>query len=59
MITEDEFMTPQNVADYLKVTIYAVYSWLGDGRLKGYKVGSDWRIRKSDVESFLKSNQAG
>jgi acetyl-CoA synthetase len=59
MIAEDEFMTPQNVADYLKVTIYAVYAWLGDGRLKGYKVGSDWRIRKSDVESFLKSNQAG
>ena len=51
------FMTPKEVADYLKVTIYAVYSWLGDGRLKGYKAGDVWRIKREDVDTFLKDNQ--
>ena len=56
---EDGLMTVKDVADYLKVTIYAVYSWLGDGRLKGFKAGDVWRVKREDVEAFLKSNQAG
>lgn len=55
---QDGYMTVDEVAKLLRVTIFSVYSWLGDGKLKGYKAGDQWRIKQSDVDAFLKSNQA-
>ena len=59
MILQDEFLTVTEVAAMLKVTTFTVYSWLNEGKLRGYKAGEGWRIKKEDIETFLKSNQAG
>lgn len=52
----DGYMTVRDAATFLKVTTDAIYTWLQDGRLKGYKAGSDWRIKREDIEKFLKPN---
>ena len=55
---ENGFMTVKEVADLLRVSIFTVYAWLGDGKLKGYRAGETWRIKREDVEDFLKPNKA-
>lgn len=54
---QDGYMTVREVADLLRVNIMTVYAWLGDGKLPGYKAGDLWRIKREDVDKFLKSNQ--
>lgn len=50
----DEFLTMQEVMNYLKVSRTAIYSWLNEGKLKAYKVGRSVRFKKSDIEAFIK-----
>jgi len=48
-----EWLTPDEVADELRVTRRAVYRWLQSGRLQAAKAGRVWRIRRKDLEEFL------
>jgi excisionase family DNA binding protein len=56
-VSVDEYLTPDQVAALIKVHVMTVYNWLNAGKLRGYKAGDQWRIKQSDVETFLKSNQ--
>jgi len=49
-----ELMTPADAAKALGVTEADVLEALGDGSLKGKKIGSAWRITKTAFEEFLK-----
>lgn len=55
-----EFYTRSEVAAYLRVHERTVDRWIQSGAIKGYKLGKGktavWRIRKSEVESFLKKH---
>ncbi len=41
----------------LKTTRPTFYRWLHSGRIRGIKVGRQWRFERSDIESFLKGEQ--
>jgi excisionase family DNA binding protein len=47
------YLTPEQVAEQLGVSIRTVYEWLLAGRLKGLKAGRLWRIRPADLEEFM------
>lgn len=49
-----ELLTIDEVSAILKVHFQSVYTWLRDGRLKGIRVGVQWRVRREDLEDFLK-----
>lgn len=49
-----EFYTPQEVAEMLKVPRKTVYAWLQQEKLQGVKAGDLWRIPKEALEAFLK-----
>jgi len=51
----DEFLTTRQVQDILQVDRITIYRMLGDGRLKGVKIGSQWRFTRSEVERLLKN----
>lgn len=53
---EDSLLTPEEVADQLRVALPTVYSWLKIGRLHGLRAGKFWRIRPVDLEAFLNSS---
>ncbi|HON83831.1 MAG TPA: helix-turn-helix domain-containing protein [Caldisericia bacterium] len=57
MIEKEELYTPEEVAKLLKVPLPTVRKWLWKGRLKGVKAGNLWRVRKKDIENFLKSEK--
>ncbi|MFM8359250.1 MAG: SPFH domain-containing protein [Verrucomicrobiota bacterium] len=49
-----ELLTPADAARALGVTEADVLAALGDGSLKGKKIGSAWRITRAALEEFLK-----
>jgi excisionase family DNA binding protein len=49
----EDFLTTRQTQDILKVDRITIYRMLNDGRLKGTKIGQQWRFSRSDVESLL------
>lgn len=58
-MSDEEFFTPEEVADRFKVTRRTIYRWIKEGRLQSVKVGDLVRITKSALEEFLKAGQEG
>lgn len=52
-----EIYTPEQVAEMLSVGVFTVREWLRNGKLKGSKIGSLWRITRSDIEEMLAANK--
>lgn len=44
-------LTPEEVANRLRLTPRTIYAWLRQGRLRGKKLGRVWRIRPEDVDA--------
>jgi len=54
---EREFYLTEEVAELLRVSNMTIYRHIKAGKLKAYKFGKDWRIRKDDLETFLKAHK--
>jgi excisionase family DNA binding protein len=50
----NDYLTTHEVEDLLSVDRVTIYRMLQDNRLKGNKIGSQWRFLRSDVERFLR-----
>ncbi len=53
-----ELLTARQVQDILKVDRITIYRMLQDGRLKGVKIGQQWRFHSSEVERLLSGGPA-
>jgi len=51
---EDNLLTIREVAKYLHVVQLTVYRMIKRGDLPAVKVGRVWRIRRQDLEDYLK-----
>jgi excisionase family DNA binding protein len=51
-----QVLTPDEVADYLKVSPELVLKELEVGRLRGFKVGSDWRCTDTALIEYIGKN---
>ncbi|OOM79531.1 helix-turn-helix transcriptional regulator [Clostridium sp. BL-8] len=54
---ENEILTPQEVADMLKISKCTVYELIKRRELNGYKVGNKLRIDVADVEEYKLKNR--
>jgi len=52
----EKLLTPKDAAEILSLSPVTIKKWLWQGKLKGIKVGSVWRIRESDLKEFLKTS---
>jgi excisionase family DNA binding protein len=52
----DEILSTTEVARYFKVNHSTVWRWCSQGRLPAFKVGSRWRVYRSDLEKFVGRN---
>ena len=48
-----EIMTPEELAEYLRVSRQTIYNLLWRGEIPGMKVGTHWRLKKTDVEEWI------
>ncbi len=53
----EELLTPQEVAQKLKIDMSTVYRWIREGRLKAVKIGHFWRISESELNRLLKGDE--
>lgn len=53
----EEFYSPRQIAKMLGLKAITIRRWIDKGTLKGYRLGKDLRIRKSDFEKFLKERE--
>jgi excisionase family DNA binding protein len=44
------FLTPEEVADLLRISRRTVYNWLRSGQLPALRIGRIWRVRLEDIE---------
>ena len=51
---EDNLLTIREVAKYLHVVQLTIYRMIDRGDLPAIKVGHVWRIRRQDLEDYLK-----
>ncbi len=50
-------LTPEEVADRLKVSIFTVRRWIHQGELPAYRIGRGWRIGTTDLSKWLETHR--
>src|SRR5438552_17324030 len=54
---ENELLDMDQAIALLKTTRPTFYRWLREGKIKGMKLGRQWRFYRGDVDRFLKGQQ--
>ena len=54
-MAQDEFMTTKEVAQYLRVDQYTIYRLVTQKKIPAFKIGNQWRFKRSVLERWLKS----
>lgn len=52
-----EMYTLKEVCEMLRISRRTIYNLLKDGKLKGVKVGREWRFSREQIEEFLRNGQ--
>ena len=50
---EDDILTIEEVAKYLRVSERTVYDWAQKGEIPSGKIGTVWRFKKSEMEKWV------
>ncbi len=50
---EDDILTIEEVAKYLRVSERTVYDWAQKGEIPSGKLGTAWRFKKSEIEKWV------
>lgn len=50
---QEDIMTLEEVAKYLKLKPQTIYTWAQSGRIPAAKLGKEWRFRKSVIDKWF------
>lgn len=50
---EEDILTLEEVAKYLKLKPQTIYTWAQDGKIPAAKLGKEWRFRKSVIDRWF------
>ena len=53
----ESLYTPQDIAEQLSINYRKVLDLILLGDLNAYKIGRQYRVKESDLESFINSNK--
>jgi excisionase family DNA binding protein len=59
MPKDDRFLTVQEVAELMRVSTMTVYRLIKAGELPAARVGRSFRLRESEVETYLQRGVTG
>ena len=54
---DDDILTIQEVATYLKLNEKTAYRLASEGKLPGFKVGGSWRFKRVDLEQWIEEQK--
>lgn len=52
-----EFLTPEEVANILRINVLTVYGYIQKDNLNAVRLGRNYRISRQDLALFIKSKQ--
>ena len=52
-------MTIKELAGYLKIAEKTAYHFALEGKFPGFKIGSAWQFRKSNIDHWTKEQSTG
>ncbi len=52
-VMNDDILTIEEVASYLRVSERTVYDWAQKGEIPSGKIGTVWRFKKSEIENWV------
>ncbi len=55
----EDLLTTRQLQELLQVDRITIYRMLKDGRLRGFKVGGQWRFSQREIEAWLHVQQVG
>jgi excisionase family DNA binding protein len=53
---QENLLTTEQIAKYLKVDKFTVYRLVTQKRIPAFKVGNQWRFKKTLIEAWLMTN---
>ncbi len=56
-MSDENFLTTEEVLDYLQVNLRTVYRLIKAGKIPAVRVGRQWRFRKRDIDAWLESSR--
>lgn len=57
-MSDDHFLTTEEVLDYLQVNLRTIYRLIKAGKIPAVRVGRQWRFRKRDIDAWLSGHRA-
>ena len=57
MKSDNNLLTPEQVAGILQVHVLTVYSYIRRGKLEAVRLGRSYRIVRKDLTRFIESNR--
>lgn len=52
-MSEEDILTLEDVAKWLKLKPQTIYVWCQEGKIPAVKLGKEWRFRKSVIEKWI------
>jgi len=52
-MTDDEIMTLEEVAAYLKLKPQTIYTWAQEKKIPAAKLGKEWRFKRSIIDRWI------
>jgi excisionase family DNA binding protein len=53
MASPKDILEPEEVAEMLRIHVRTVKILAGQGKLPGFRVGNQWRFRRSDIDKYI------
>ncbi len=50
---EYDILTPEETMDYLNIGRNTLYSLLNSGKLKGFRIGHNWKIPRKSLDEYI------
>jgi excisionase family DNA binding protein len=57
LIAEHEFLTTDEVLEYLRINARTVYRLIRNGEIPAVRIGRQWRIRRNDLDRWLETQR--
>ena len=56
-MAKEEIMEAKEVAQYLHLHIFTVHKFAREAIIPAFKIGNDWRFRRSSLEKWVKDKE--
>ena len=53
MASPNDILEPEEVAEMLRIHVRTVKILAGQRKLPGFRIGNQWRFRRSDIDKYI------